>query len=90
MDTGHHAAQRGVLIAWVIISAIHNLVTANTQTLVPSGGMFLNSLFGGAIFAVIAWFVKWPAYVFIFWILLTAAGIILHSGFLIVQRVREY
>ncbi len=80
----------GVLIAWAVISAINSLVTVNAQAPVPPGGRFLSSLMGGGVLALIAWFAGWPAYVFIFWILLTAAGIILHSGILGIQRLREY
>ncbi|MCD4786513.1 MAG: hypothetical protein K8T10_22020 [Candidatus Eremiobacteraeota bacterium] len=62
-----------IIIAWIVVTTIYILAWLNPEG-VSWGEINCSSLFFGAIIIGIAWRWKWPAYVFIFWILLTMVG----------------
>ena len=68
-------SQTSVLYGFLGISVIQGIITASLQ---PAQGsqLFWGSLFSSGVFMVIAWYWQWPAYVIIFWGLLSILGIL--------------
>lgn len=60
-----------VLMIWVLFSTLHASTVAQTGQRAQAIGAAVVSAIG---FSLIAYFWKWPAYVFIYWILLSAVG----------------
>ncbi|MGD2086298.1 MAG: YidC/Oxa1 family membrane protein insertase [Candidatus Aminicenantes bacterium] len=72
----------GIIIVCVILSLVaQRLAFSSQQTLMPVGALIFGALISGTIISFIAMHWKWPAYVFIFWILLTIFGILINTGF---------
>ncbi len=72
-----------VLLIWGVISIIQSIATTlqqvqqiGQQSIATTACSVLVAI---AIFIAIAWFWKWPAYVLIFWILLTIVGLVITS-----------
>jgi hypothetical protein len=80
---------QGVIIVMVILTLISSIITSAHQTYIPVGGLIFGSLISGGVLYFIAWHWKWPAYVFIFWILLTIFGILINTIFRAYFRYKE-
>ncbi|MCD4786512.1 MAG: YidC/Oxa1 family membrane protein insertase [Candidatus Eremiobacteraeota bacterium] len=60
-----------IIVAWIFLSIIQ---TGLNPVRMSCAQITCSSLFFGAIIAGIAWWWKWPAYVFIFWISMIVVG----------------
>ncbi len=74
----------GIILAWALLSMFQFFFINKPQmqtgrTNIPPGQFIFGLLFQFSIISGIAWYWKWPAYVFIFWILLTFFGIVINS-----------
>lgn len=68
---------RLILLLWMGLSLFQGLSAAAAQKSMSVAQSFVYALLSGAIFAGIAWYWEWPAYVMIFWGLLTVMGVLL-------------
>lgn len=76
------------LFNWIVsvsIGASQQLQQQLGQSPIPASCSFA---VGGVVSVGIAWFLKWPSYVFIFWLLLSVLGMLI-NGILTVIFVRE-
>jgi hypothetical protein len=68
----------GILLLWLGVSVIQGTVAAFR---LPAQGaqMVIGGLLFGLVFVGVAWFGDWPAYLLIFWGLLTLLGLLLNA-----------
>ena len=66
-----------ILCLWIGLSFLQGLYMSAVQGM-ALGQAIAFGLFSGLIFAAIAWYGEWPAYVMIFWGLLTLMGVVLN------------
>jgi hypothetical protein len=65
-----------ILLLWMSLSLLQGINMAAVQGVMPVQSIFI-TLLSGSIFAGIAWYWEWPAYVMIFWGMLSLMGMAL-------------
>lgn len=68
----------GILFLWLGLSLLQGLI-GRINMPAQGGQMMIGALVAGLLFMGIAWFWDWPAYVLIFWGLLTLLGMLLQT-----------
>lgn len=85
-----------ILLAWLGVSLLHSLITGTSQQMGQQFSQFSQSpvliffsvIIGSSALLGIAWYWQWPAYVVIFWMLLTVSGTLISIILKIVWRGR--
>lgn len=67
-----------ILLAWVAVSTIQYLLTRTDQQNMTAGQAFAGMVISSAVIVGVAWYWQWPAYVFIFWLLLLISGLLIN------------
>ena len=83
-----------ILLIWGLMSIIQPFLAGTFRQTQQFGQqsaatMGCSMLVGSAILIAIAWYWKWPAYVLIFWLLLTAVGLFITGILTGIARVRS-
>lgn len=78
-----------IVLVWLVLAFLqHHLSGATASSPYNPRQLLAGSILLGAVFLWVAWYFQWPAYVFIFWGLLTLAGLLLTGVLMPLARLQ--
>jgi membrane protein insertase Oxa1/YidC/SpoIIIJ len=85
----------GILLVWEVLNLLQVMITSMSQQMrqqlrqleqqwgqqfdLPTGWLSCSVVIGAVVSTGVAWYLKWPTYVFVFWILLSVLGILING-----------